>query len=71
MADDVDHDVSAAGTPSHDLASGRLRVRLLGGHLDVADVAELPELLRSTGLLEQHLVDVKCVQFAAAEPVAA
>ena len=37
--------------------------------LDVADVAELPEFLRSTGVLEQHLVDIDGLKFAAAESV--
>jgi hypothetical protein len=45
--------------------------QLAGGELTVADVAEPPEPVRSTGLLGQHLVDIECVQFAAAEPIAA
>ena len=34
------------------------------GDLDVTQVAELPELLGSTGVLEQHLVDGERMQFA-------
>ena len=44
-------------------------MHLACGDLDVAHVAELPELFGSTGVLEQHLVDVERVQFTVAESV--
>lgn len=44
-------------------------MHLVRADLDVADVAELPELLRRTRVLEQDLVDVEGIKFAAAEPV--
>ena len=44
-------------------------MQLARGELNVADVAELPEFLRSTRVLKQHLVDVERVQFTAAEAV--
>ena len=44
-------------------------MQLAGGDLNVADVAELPELLRSARVLKQHLVDAERVQFTAAEAV--
>jgi len=36
---------------------------------NVADIAELPELFRSTGVPDQHWVDVNGLKFAATEPV--
>jgi hypothetical protein len=45
----------------------RLVVYLARGELDLAHVAELPELLRRTGVLEQHLIDVERVQLPASE----
>ena len=44
-------------------------MQLARGELNVTDVAELPEFLRSTRVLKQHLVDVERVQFTAAEAV--
>jgi hypothetical protein len=59
------------GAPSSHQSIGGPSPSWLAGELNGADVAELSELLRSTGLHGQHLVDVECVQVAAAEPVAA
>ena len=42
-------------------------MQLAGGDLNVADVAELPELLRSARVLKQHLVGAERVQFTAAK----
>lgn len=39
------------------------------GEFDIAHVAELPELFRSTGVLKQHLVYAERVQFTVAEAV--
>jgi len=44
-------------------------MKLARGDLNVADVAELPELLRGPRVLKQHLVDAERVQFTAAEAV--
>lgn len=44
-------------------------MQLARRHLDVADVAELPEFFRGARVLEQDLVDTEGVEFAAAEPV--
>lgn len=44
-------------------------MQLASGDLNVADVAELPELLRSPRVLKQHLVDWERVQFTVAEAV--
>lgn len=44
-------------------------MHLACGELDIAYVAELPELLRSTGVLKEHLVDIERVQFAVMEAV--
>ena len=44
-------------------------MQLACGELDIAHAAELPELFRSTGVVEQHLVDVKSVQFTVPEAV--
>ncbi|MEO7627205.1 MAG: hypothetical protein ABIS91_13135 [Nocardioides sp.] len=44
-------------------------LQLAGGDLNGADVAELPELLRSTRVLKQHLVDAGRIPFTAAEAV--
>lgn len=44
-------------------------MHLACGELDIADVAELPELPCSTGVLKQHLVDAERVQFTVAEAV--
>ena len=41
----------------------------LGGDLRGAKVAELPQLLGRSRVLEQHLVDVERVQLAGAVPV--
>jgi hypothetical protein len=38
---------------------------VVGGHRDVAQVAKLPEILGGTGVLEQHMVDLERVKFAA------
>ncbi len=44
-------------------------MRLACGELDIARVAEFPELSGSTGVLKQRSVDVERVQFAVAEAV--
>jgi len=44
-------------------------MQLACGELDIAHVAELPELFSSTGVLKQHLVDVERVEFTVAETV--
>jgi hypothetical protein len=44
-------------------------VCLACGDLDVTQVAELPELLGSTKVLEQHLVDGERIQFTVAVAV--
>ena len=46
--------------------AGRAVVCLACDDLDVTQVAELPELLGSTGVLEQHLVDGERIHFAVA-----
>ena len=47
----------------------RTSTQLVCRELDVADVAELPKLLRRTRVLKQHLVDVERVQLTASEAV--
>ena len=44
-------------------------MHLAGGELDIADVAELPELFRGTGVLRQDLVDVERIEFTDTEAV--
>ena len=45
------------------------QLRLACGDLDIARIAELPELLRGAGVLKQDAVDIECVQFSRAEAV--
>jgi hypothetical protein len=33
-----------------------------GRQLDLAEIAELPQLLRRSGVLEQNVIDVECVE---------
>jgi hypothetical protein len=57
------------GAPRSHQSIGGLLLHLAGGELDIAHVAELPELFRGTGVLRQDLVDVERIEFTDAEAV--
>lgn len=54
-------------SPALPPAAGRLVPNHPGCNLDVSEVAELPEFLRRSGVLEEHLIDVEGVEFSGPE----